>query len=155
MIVSKLAERGHEAVAASTVPQAFDVLRSDNCSFAITTRPDIDLLRSIRPVPVVNLEIFFHAEPSGDGLLVASKRLDGSALMERIAFLSTTKRTDPAGAVRAKDEDQGERGAARWWTAAKVRLGLPRQRKGLKDVRSSEASGTPGDYSHSKTDRGF
>jgi hypothetical protein len=124
VIVSKLAERGHDAVAASTVPQAFDVLRSDNCSFAITTRPDIDLLRSIRPVPVVNLEIFFHAEPSGDGLSVASKRFDGSALMERIAFLSTTKRIDPAGAEQAKHEDKGECRAARWWTAAKVLLGV-------------------------------
>lgn len=104
VIVTKLAERGHESVAISTVPEAFDALRSDHCSFAITTRPEIDLLRSIRPIPVVNLEIFFHAEPSGDGPLIMSKRFDGSAFMKRIEFLVQPKatRTEPAGVEQAR-----------------------------------------------------
>ncbi|URK86267.1 hypothetical protein LP421_04705 (plasmid) [Rhizobium sp. RCAM05350] len=38
VIVTKLAERGHESVAVSTVPEAFDALRSDNYSFAIMNR---------------------------------------------------------------------------------------------------------------------
>lgn len=138
VIVTKLAERGHESVAISRVPEAFDVLRSDHCSFAITTRPEIDLLRSIRPIPVVNLEIFFHAEPSGDGPLIMSKRFDGSAFMKRIEFLVQPKatRAEPAGVEQAKNEGMRERRAPRWWTAAKVMLGLPRQREGLRDVRS-------------------
>ncbi|WP_181147698.1 hypothetical protein [Ensifer aridi] len=92
MIATKLAERGHESIAVSTVPEVFDALRSDNCSFAVTTRPEIDLLRSLRPIPVVNLEIFFHAEPSGDGPLTMSKRFDvgfaaSARRIERCSFL--------------------------------------------------------------------
>lgn len=55
VIVAKLAARGYASVAVSTVPEVFDALRSDCYSFAITTRPEIDLLRNIRPIPVVNL----------------------------------------------------------------------------------------------------
>ncbi|WEX74887.1 hypothetical protein PYH37_000190 [Sinorhizobium numidicum] len=104
MIATKLAERGHESIAGSTVPGVFDALRSDNCSFAVTTRPEIDLLRSMRPIPVVNLEIFFHAEPSGNGPL--SKRFDGSAFMKRIEFLAqpTGRRAGPADVEQAKSE---------------------------------------------------
>ncbi|WP_081162714.1 hypothetical protein [Ensifer aridi] len=147
MIATKLAERGHESIAVSTVPEVFDALRSDNCSFAVTTRPEIDLLRSLRPIPVVNLEIFFHAEPSGDGPLTMSKRFDGSAFMKRIEFLAqpTDSRAGPADVEQAKSEGMRRRRAPRWWIAAKVMLGLPRQREGLKDVRSSEASGSPRD----------
>ncbi|MCA1370737.1 hypothetical protein I6F15_25625 [Bradyrhizobium sp. BRP14] len=131
MIATKLVERGHESIAASTVPEVFDALRSDTCSFAVTTRPEIDLLRSMRPIPVVNLEIFFHAGPSGDDPLITSKRFDGSAFMKRIEFLAQLKarRAEPAGVEQAKSEGMRERRAPRWWIAAKVMLGLPRQRK--------------------------
>ncbi|WP_349438026.1 hypothetical protein [Pararhizobium sp. A13] len=128
VIVTKLAERGHESVAVSTVPEAFDALRSDNYSFAITTRPEIDLLRNIRSIPVVNLEIFFHAEPSGNGPLITSKRFDGGAFMKRIEFLvqPTTTRAEPAGVGQAKNEGMREGRAPQWWTAAKVMLGFRR-----------------------------
>ncbi|MCA1408893.1 hypothetical protein I6F26_32475 [Ensifer sp. IC3342] len=147
MIAKKLAERGHESIAASTVPEVFDALRSDSCSFAVTTRPEIELLRSMRPIPVVNLEIFLHAEPSGDDPLITSKRFDGSAFMQRIEFLAqpTARRAEPADVEQAKSEGMRRRRAPRWWIAAKVMLGLSRQREGLKDVRSSDASGSPGD----------
>jgi hypothetical protein len=137
VIVTKLAEHGHECVAVSTVPEAFNALRSNSCSFAITTRPEIDLLRNIRSIPVVNLEVFFHAEPSGDGPLITSKRFDGSAFMKRIEFLvqPTATRAEPAGVEQANEGMRGRR-APRWWTAVKVMLGLPRQREGLRDVRS-------------------
>ncbi len=129
-IATKLAERGHESIAVSSVPEVFDALRSDNCSLAVTTRPVIDLLRRIRPIPVVNLEIFFHAEPSGDGPLITSKRFDGSAFMKRIEFLvQPTARAEPADVEQAKSEGTRERRAPLWWIAAKVMLGLPRQRE--------------------------
>ncbi len=87
VIVMKLGERGHGSVAVSTVPEVFDAVRSDGYSFAITTRSEIDLLRNIRSIPVINLEIFFHAAPSGEGHLFTPKRFDGRAFMERIEFL--------------------------------------------------------------------
>ncbi|MFB9948979.1 hypothetical protein ACFFP0_08980 [Rhizobium puerariae] len=128
LIVTKLAEHGHEAIAASTVTEAFDILRSDNCSFAITTGSAIDLLRSIRPVPVVNLEVFFHAEPSGDGTLITSKQFDSSAFMKRIEFLvqPMTKRAEFTGTEWAERERIREHKAPRWWATAKVMLGLAR-----------------------------
>lgn len=138
VIVKKLAEHGHESFAISTVAEAFDVLRSDDCSFAITTRPEIDLLRGIRPIPVVNLEIFFHAEPAGDGILATSRRFDGSAFMKRIEFLvqSAATRAEPAGDGRTKMKGIPQCGGPRWWAAARALLGLPRHREGVRDLRS-------------------
>lgn len=137
-IVAKLASHGHDAVAVSTLPEAFIALRSDHYSFAITTRPEIDLLRNIRSIPVVNLEVFFHTEPSGDGPLVTSKRFDSNAFMKRIEFLvqPMATRVEPAGAERATNEAVREPKTPRWWSAVKSMLGLPRRREGLKDVRS-------------------
>lgn len=124
MIVAKLAERGHESVAVSTVPEVFDALRSDNCSFAITTRPEIDLLRSIRPIPVVNLEIFFHAEASGDGPLTTSKRFDGVAFMKRIEFLAQPKaaRVEPAGGEEIGKDGMRQPRRFRWTAVIKSLL---------------------------------
>lgn len=146
MIATKLAERGHESIAVSTVPEVSDALRSDNCSFAITTRPEINFLRSMRPIPVVNLEIFFHVKPSGDGPLAMSKRFDGSAFMKRIDFLAqfTGGRSDSAEVEQAKSEGMRRRRAPRWWIAAKVMLGLPRQRED-EGCSFLEAYGSPGD----------
>lgn len=88
VIVAKLAQGGYASVAVSTVPEVFDALRSGGYSFAITTRPEINLLRNIRSIPVVNLEIYFHAVSSNDGTLVTSKQFDGRAFLDRIEFLS-------------------------------------------------------------------
>ena len=137
-IVTKLADHGHESVAVSTFPEAFTALRSDQYSFAITTRREIDLLRNIRSIPVVNLEVFFHTEPCGDGPLVTSKRFDSRAFMKRIEFLvqPMATRPEPARAEQAKNEGIPERDTPRWWAAIKFMLGLSRRREGLKDVRS-------------------
>lgn len=141
-IVAKLAAHGHEAVAVSTFPEAFTALRSDNYSFAITTRPDIDLLRNIRSIPVINLEIFFHTEPAGDGPLITSKRFDSSAFMKRIEFLvqPLATRVEPARVEQANNEGMPERSRPQWWMAVKAMLGLPRRGEGLKHVRSWRAS---------------
>lgn len=60
VIVSKLVEHGHTATAVFSVPELFDALRSDSYYLAVTTRPDIDMVRNIKSMPVVNLEVFFH-----------------------------------------------------------------------------------------------
>ncbi|WP_105427839.1 hypothetical protein [Neorhizobium tomejilense] len=137
-IVAMLAAHGHESVAVSTFPEAFTALRSDNYSFAITTRPEIDLVRNIRSIPVVNLEVFFHTEPSGDGPLITSKRFDSSAFMKRIEFLvqPLATRVEHADVEQAKNEGMREPRTPRWRMAVKSVLGLLRRREGLKDVRS-------------------
>lgn len=58
IIVSKLNENGYAATAAHSVPELFDALRSNRHSLAVTTRLNIEIVRSIRSLPVVNLEIF-------------------------------------------------------------------------------------------------
>ncbi|CDZ54405.1 hypothetical protein [Neorhizobium galegae] len=137
-IVTKLADHGYEAVAVSTLPEAFSALRSDRYSFAVTTRPEIDLVRNIRSIPVVNLEVFFHTEPSGDGPLITSKRFDSSAFMKRIEFLvqPLATRVESADVEQAKYEGMRGPRTARWRAAVKSLLGLLRRREGLKDVRS-------------------
>jgi hypothetical protein len=137
-IVAMLAAHGYESVAVSTFPEAFTALRSDNYSFAITTRPEIDLVRNIRSIPVVNLEVFFHTEPSGDGPLITSKRFESSAFMKRIEFLvqPLATRVEHAGIEQTKNEGMGEPMAPRWRVALKSVFGLLRWREGLKDVRS-------------------
>ncbi|WP_412065572.1 hypothetical protein [Rhizobium sp. SYY.PMSO] len=66
-IVIRLGQHGYAAVAMSTIPDVFEALRANEFIFAVTTRPDITLLRNIRAIPVINLEIFFHAGPTDNG----------------------------------------------------------------------------------------
>ncbi|AYM84827.1 hypothetical protein G6L67_24665 [Agrobacterium tumefaciens] len=123
-IVATLAEHGFQSVSMSTVPAAFDALRSGEFVVAITTRADIDLLRNIRAVPVINLEVFFHAGVSSDGR--PSKRFDSKAFLERVEFLSQPAPDGgPDGATRAKASPVKEKSTARWWTIAANALGLP------------------------------
>jgi hypothetical protein len=84
VIVSKLVEHGYVANAVSSVPELFDAVRSDRYSLVVTTRPEIDIVRNIRTLPVVNLEVFFHATTSvGDGT-----QFDGKAFIHRIEALT-------------------------------------------------------------------
>ncbi|KAA3498013.1 hypothetical protein DXM27_24770 [Rhizobium rhizogenes] len=132
MVVGKLAEFGYASVAVSTVPQAFDALRSEEFAFAVTTRPDIDLVRNIRAIPVVNLEVFFHTSASGEG---GAKRFDGKAFLERVEFLANPApaRAEPSiGRLKASQTDVKK---LRWWAIATNALRL-RDRKGLVDVQS-------------------
>ncbi|WP_236766404.1 MULTISPECIES: hypothetical protein [Agrobacterium tumefaciens complex] len=138
MIVTRLAERGYNAFCVSTVPEAFDALRSDQFVFAITTRPDIDLLRNIRALPVINLEVFFHAGISGDGTPVNSKRFDSKAFFERVEFLARpapTARSD-IGTGRATTPHIQEKSTVRWWAIAANALRIPHNRKDTMDVHS-------------------
>ncbi|QCJ01071.1 hypothetical protein [Agrobacterium larrymoorei] len=125
-IIARLSERGFTSALISTVPQAFDALRSDKFAFAITTRPDINLLRNIRPLPVINLEVFFHAGISGDGSSVKSKWFDNKAFIERVEFLAraSTKVGSKAEKGRAKAPQMVERRSFKWWTRAANTLGL-------------------------------
>ncbi|WP_421481045.1 hypothetical protein [Agrobacterium rosae] len=119
-IVARLADHGFQSVCVSTVPEAFDALRSDEFVFAITSRPDIDLLRNIRVLPVINLEVFFHADISSDGRRVNAKRFDNKAFLERVQFLATpmpaTRSVMATGHVTPLTT--GAKHTFRWWTIA-------------------------------------
>ncbi len=60
-IASTVEQAGFPAVTVSTVADLFDALRSGAFSVAVTVRPDIDTIRNIEAISVVNLEVFFHA----------------------------------------------------------------------------------------------
>ncbi|MDQ0458237.1 hypothetical protein [Rhizobium paknamense] len=89
-IASVLSHAGYQPVSVSTVPEAFDALRQGDFAFAITTRPDIDLLRNIRAIPVINIEVFFHVIPATGLSQARSRKFDRSAFLERVAFLART-----------------------------------------------------------------
>ncbi|EJJ31381.1 hypothetical protein [Rhizobium sp. CF142] len=137
VVATKLAECGYSCTAVSTIPDVFDALRSDSYSLAITTRSEIDLLRNIRSIPVVNLEIFFHAEPSSDGPLFTSKRFDGKAFIQRVECLvrPISTRGEHAAVEPLNGAARADR-PSRWWTRAKSLLGLPRRSAGTTDVRT-------------------
>ncbi|AYM82152.1 hypothetical protein H009_17693 [Agrobacterium tumefaciens str. Cherry 2E-2-2] len=134
MVVGKLAECGYVAVAVSTVPEAFDALRSKDFAFAVTTRPDIDLVRNIRAIPVINIEVFFHNSTAGGD---ASKRFDSKAFLERVGFLANPVPARPnSGSGQTASAQIQVAWKPRWWSIAANALRLPRYRKGLMDVQS-------------------
>jgi hypothetical protein len=85
-IIMKLKENGYAARVVSDVPEAFDALRSERFSFAITTRSNIDIIRNIRAIPVINLEIYFHHNRANS----AQVHFDSRAFLDRVQFLTTS-----------------------------------------------------------------
>jgi hypothetical protein len=85
-ITKKLNENGYAARIVSDVPEAFDALRSERVSFAITTRANIDTIRNIRAIPVINLEVYFHHNRANS----AQVHFDSSAFLDRVEFLTTS-----------------------------------------------------------------
>lgn len=126
VIVSKLDEHGYAATAVYSVPELFDALRSASYSLAVTTRPDIDMVRTIQSIPVVNLEVFFHTVGSTGDSVVAAKRFDGKAFLDRIRVLSEP-RSGRGAAIRGNPATNSNSNGARsqmfrWWAAAKSYL---------------------------------
>lgn len=137
-IVARLSERGFRSLLVSAIPEAFDALRSDEFAFAITTRLDIDLVRNIRPLPVINLEVFFHGTPSTDGSPVSPKRFDGEAFLDRVAFLarSSPEAMSDGRVTRIKLTPTPREIPMRWWSAAAIALRMRPHRKEVLDVHS-------------------
>lgn len=128
VIVKKLAEYSYQAIAVSTVPELFDALRSERYSLAIATRPDIDIVRNIQSIPVVNLEVFFHSEPATSGSIATSKRFNGTAFIDRIKILADPEADARRGAFQIGATSQRPTGVsrtARLWSVIKGRLSLP------------------------------
>jgi hypothetical protein len=127
VIATKLAEHGYESIVASSIPEVFDALRSDRYGLAVTTRPDIDIVRNIRSIPVVNLEVFFHAVLSSGGLVTSSKQFDDTGFLQRIKALiePRTGRTEVTQAELTSNATAGAdiRWASRWLASARSLLG--------------------------------
>ncbi|MGO8091253.1 hypothetical protein AB9E29_29425 [Rhizobium leguminosarum] len=125
-IVSKLNESGYVAAAVSSVPELFDALRSDRYFLAVTMRSDIDMVRNIKPIPVINLEVFFHTVQSATKSVRSSKEFDSDAFLRRIAALteSRTGRIDAVQKAAATKETSiaGAARASRWRAATSLLL---------------------------------
>jgi hypothetical protein len=125
-IVSKLNENGYAATAVSSVPELFDALRSDRYSLAVTTRPDIDMVRNIKAIPVINLEVFFHAAQPTLNAVSSSKQFDGDAFLRRISAL-TEARPNRISVVQmalaaSEASSAGAAKASRWRAATSLLL---------------------------------
>lgn len=92
MIVARLEAHGHFATAMQSVAELVVALGSDAYSLVVTTRADIDVVRNIKAVPVVNLEVFFHTVKLTDEAVIGSKQFDGAAFIERIRLLQEPRR---------------------------------------------------------------
>lgn len=125
-IVSKLNENEYVAAAVSSVPELFDALRSDGYFLAVTMRSDIDMVRNIKPIPVINLEVFFHTVQSATKSVRSSKEFDSDAFLRRIAALteSRTGRIDAVQKAAATKETSiaGAARASRWRAATSLLL---------------------------------
>ncbi|WP_037073451.1 MULTISPECIES: hypothetical protein [Rhizobium] len=125
-IVSKLNANGYAAASVSSVPELFDALRSDRYLLAVTTRPDIDMVRNIKPIPVINLEVFFHAAQPTAKSAHPSKEFDGDAFLRRIAALTESKTARIAAVQKAPAANgtsiAGTVKASRWRAATSLLL---------------------------------
>ncbi|MBY3184058.1 MULTISPECIES: hypothetical protein [Rhizobium] len=125
-IVSKLNENGYVAAAVSSVPELFDALRSDRYFLAVTMRSDIDMVRNIKPIPVINLEVFFHTVHSATKSVRSSKEFDSDAFLRRIAALTGSRTGRIAAVQRAPAANEtliaGTAKASRWRAAISLLL---------------------------------
>lgn len=123
-IVSKLNENGHVATAVSSVPELFDALRSERYFLAVTMRSDIDMIRRIKPIPIVNIEVFFHSVQSKS--VSPSKEFDSDAFVRRIGTLTETRanRISAVQTTAAVNEAvmAGAAKASRWRAATSLLL---------------------------------
>jgi hypothetical protein len=121
VIVSRLLKHGYAANAVSSIPVLFDALRSEAYALVVTTRPDIDIVRNIKSLPVVNLEVFFH-KPLDEAGESARKQFDGAAFLKRIRSL-TEPRPNRDGRARIEGEIITSAVIAnrifQWWNAAR------------------------------------
>ena len=125
-IVSKLNENGYAATAVSSIPELFDALRSDRYSLAVTMRSDIDMVRNIKPIPVINLEVYFHTVQSTTKSVRSSKEFDSDAFLRRIAALTESRTSRIAVVQRAPAANEtvtaSTAKASRWRAATSLLL---------------------------------
>lgn len=92
IVVAKLREGGYAATAVSSVAELHEALCASEYTLAVTTRSDIDIIRHIRPMPVVNIEVFFDAV-RGLECEEALRRFDCEAFLRRVGALTGSRKT--------------------------------------------------------------
>jgi hypothetical protein len=115
-VAGVLDKGGYRSAGVSTILELHEALLTDRFNLVVTTRPDIDLVRRIKALPVVNLEIFFHAE--GHGQTPKAKQFDTQAFQRRIKALTESRHIE-----RRSTNEQGPSSMQRQgWLAYLKRL---------------------------------
>jgi hypothetical protein len=111
-IVAKLNEEGYVAIHVASQADLEGNLAVGGYDLIVTTRPNIDIVRRVRPLPVVNIEVFLNVAQVR-AMSEAGSHLDMVALSRRINALvdrrsaptavpTTTKRRSCENAMMAK-----------------------------------------------------
>ncbi|CDZ56981.1 hypothetical protein NFO65_04350 [Neorhizobium galegae] len=123
LVSSGLNDVGYIASVARSVSGLRQALRSPEYRLVVTSRSAIDTVRDIKPLPVVNLEIFFHPDPRGTSLGIETKKFDSKAFLSRVKALTEPGRTrelpllvKTAASTRTRSGWQGR--LLRFWTLA-------------------------------------
>lgn len=113
VIAARLNDIGYVTAIACSVPDLRKALAAAEYRLAITTRPDIDTVRDIEPLPVINLEIFFHPDGQGASPDFGTKQFDSKAFVGRVKALTEPGRAreKPVAGVKAASAT----GRSRWF----------------------------------------
>lgn len=123
IIASKLNAVGYPVEAVHTVTELQLALKAADYCLVITTRPCIDTVRNIQPLPVVNLEVFFHFIPSFEVPVSETKQFDTKAFLARIKALSEPKpRRNNADLARIAPSSPERETRVRLWQRLLARI---------------------------------
>lgn len=106
IFISQLGSAGYDCTVVSELEKLACELASDRYWLVVTIRQDIDIVRQIKPLPVINIEIFFHSQPSSTS--IPTKSLDVEALLKRVGALyelMASKRGNLEAAVKLRRPD--------------------------------------------------
>jgi hypothetical protein len=87
-ISARLTEVGYFTSVAGSIPDLRAALDAVDYDLVITMRPDINTVRGIKPLPVINLEIFFHPDPQRTPPDIGTEQFDCKAFLDRVKALT-------------------------------------------------------------------
>jgi hypothetical protein len=125
----QLGSAGYDCTVVSELEELAYELASERYWLVVTIRQDIDVVRQINPLPVINIEIFFHSQPSS--ITMPSKSLDVEALLKRVGDLydlMAAKRGNQRAAEKLPGPD-AIRGPSRITTLVKTALAALRRKR--------------------------
>lgn len=92
IVVAKLRDGGYAATAVSSVAELHEALCASEYALAVTSRPNIDIVRHIQPIPVVNIEVFFDVV-RGLECEGALRHFDSQTFLRRVGALTGSRET--------------------------------------------------------------
>lgn len=98
MLTPRLVSAGYGSTVVSELAELAAEMATDQYWLAVAIRQDIDVVRQMRPLPVINIEIFFHSAPT---LASGAKALDVDAFLKRVGVLFELVTKKPATPVVA------------------------------------------------------